>query len=76
MLRFLPKYKRGRQKDIPDKYMEYRRCRSLRITSPEESPFNLDGETYMCSEAEISVDPGRMRFFYPESAYGTSKKKD
>ena len=67
MVRIIGKYKKGRRNEIPTKYLEHHRVRSLRINPYGRAPFNIDGELISEDHADIEVLPGKLRFFYPAS---------
>ena len=59
------KYKDGRYKDLK-KIARYYRTDRVKICCDKEVPVNLDGETRMAKEVEMSVAKEKLRFFYPK----------
>ncbi len=58
------KYKNGRYKEEPQ-LVRYIRTDRIRITCDKPSPVNLDGETRITRQAEMTVAKEKLRFFYP-----------
>ena len=64
------KYKRGEYKQLPDCITHYR-VPELTVRTPEQSVINIDGECIRAKEAKFTVEPKKLRFFYPTgTAYG------
>ncbi len=71
-LRFLSlinKYKAGTHLDDPslEKYIVYRRCKTMQVSAPEGFPVSLDGEVYPISEFTAEIIPSAIRFAVPEA---------
>ena len=61
-------YQKGRYADFPHLISHYR-TKSLRITTPEEEPMNLDGELLLSKDISIRVVPEKLKFFAPTAAW-------
>ena len=59
------KYKDGRYKEMPET-IKHITGRSLKIESKEKMVINIDGEILEGSTAEFTIEPGKLRFFYPK----------
>lgn len=66
VLKVIKPYKEGKYRDYPQ-YIEYRRTKRVKIISPAAEPVNLDGELRVAAQAEFSIAPYKLRFFYPRS---------
>ena len=66
--RVISAYKKGKYADFPH-LIQHFRTKSIRITTPETEPMNLDGELVPTKDITISVLPGKLRFFSPVSAW-------
>ena len=66
------KYKNGRYRELSH-VARYFRTDSVRILCDRPTPVNLDGETRMARQVEMSVAKEKIRFFYPR---GLSWQKD
>ena len=66
--RVISAYQKGRYADFPH-LIQYIRTKSVRITTPDPEPMNLDGELLRSNDITISVLPGKLRFFSPVSAW-------
>ena len=74
-LRFLsviPKYKAGTHLDDPslEKFIVYRRAKTMKVTAPEGFLLSLDGEVKQISEFTAEIVPGAIRFGVPEETIG------
>lgn len=58
-------YQKGQYADYPE-LIRHVRCSSLRIECAQESVVNVDGEAYRTSDAQITLLPQAIRFFYPK----------
>ena len=58
------KYQKGRYAEYP-KLIRHERCRSLRIQCEKPEVVNVDGEAIHTTDAQISLLPRAIRFFYP-----------
>lgn len=70
-LRLIGYYKRGEHLDAPKlaKYIEYRRAKSITVTSDERGfGYGLDGELHPSEEFTLSVMPAAIRFAIPLAA--------
>ncbi len=70
-LRFLSvikKYKEGTHLDDPslEKFIIYRRCKTMKVTAPEGFTVSLDGEVKQFSEFTAEIVPAAIRFAVPE----------
>ncbi len=63
--RVIGKYRDGLYAGYPE-LIAHRRCRSLRIRSPEPSAVNLDGELITASDITFRTAEDKIRFFYPK----------
>lgn len=59
------KYKNGQYRKL-SKLATHYRTDKLSIHSQKDTALNTDGEIFPAQDAEISVIPGKMRFFYPK----------
>lgn len=66
--RVIAAYQKGRYADYPELIAHYR-VPSLRILTPEPEPVNLDGELIHSRDTQITVLPGRLRFFAPTDVW-------
>lgn len=62
--KIIGKYKAGQYRDFPD-VIRHLRCRRIRVQSDRDSVINLDGEARFSADAEFTVLPKALRFFYP-----------
>ena len=60
-------YQKGRYADYPHLITHYR-TDSIRITTPEKEPINMDGELLLLDDFTISVPKERLRLFIPKAA--------
>lgn len=67
------KYKNGRYKELPH-LVRHIRTTSLKISCGQNSGIQLDGEVLMAQEAEFSVAPYKIRFFYPKELTWEAEK--
>ena len=67
------KYKNGRYKELPH-LVRHIRTTSLKIRCDQNSGIQLDGEVLMAQEAEFSVAPYKIRFFYPKELSWEAEK--
>ncbi|MBE5931061.1 MAG: hypothetical protein E7268_08440 [Lachnospiraceae bacterium] len=70
-LRFLSvinKYKAGSHLDDPslEKFIIYRRCKTMKVTAPKGFFISLDGEVKQISEFTAEIVPSAIRFAVPE----------
>lgn len=72
-LSVIKKYKEGTHLDDPslEKFIVYRRCKSMKVTAPEGFLVSLDGEVKQLSEFTAEVVPGAIRFGVPEESKQT-----
>jgi len=61
---FIGKYQKGLYKDYPD-LIRHIRTDCIRISAPEPSVINLDGEAVMTRDVTFRVAKEKLRFFYP-----------
>ncbi|MFI3313306.1 MAG: diacylglycerol kinase family lipid kinase [Eubacteriales bacterium] len=61
------KFAKGQFRDLPNLVTHYR-CKSITVTSPEETIFNLDGEAVLGTTATFAVMPKALRFVHPVGA--------
>ncbi len=66
-------YKEGRYREAPHLARHIRTDR-IKITCDSPVPINLDGETRMAREAEMTVAKEKIRFFYPKGLSWTAKE--
>lgn len=59
------KYKDGKYKELPH-LVRHIRTTALKVICDEPSGIQLDGELLTAKEAEFSVSPHKIRFFYPK----------
>lgn len=57
-------YQKGRYKELQT-LIRHERCRSLRIEAAQRAVVNVDGELLYTKEADITLLPQAIRFFYP-----------
>ncbi len=67
------KYKNGRYKEYPE-LVRHIRTKSLRILCDRPSGIQLDGEVLTAKEAEFTVSPHKIRFFYPKELTWEAEK--
>ncbi|MBQ8432105.1 MAG: diacylglycerol kinase family lipid kinase [Clostridia bacterium] len=69
-LRLIGEYSKGTHLDDPrfEKYLEYRRGKTVHIEAPEGFLYSLDGELYPDTDFTVEVVPGAVRFGVPASA--------
>lgn len=69
-LRLIGEYSKGTHLDAPafEKYIEYRRCKSVRVEAPEGFVYSFDGELIACPEFTVEVVPCAIRFAVPASS--------
>ena len=60
-------YQKGKYADYPHLISHYR-TNSIRITTPEKEPANIDGEMLLTDDLTISVSGEKLRLFVPKSA--------
>lgn len=70
-LRFLSvikKYKNGTHLDDPslEKFIVYRRCKTMQVTAPDGFCISLDGEVQRLSSFTAEIVPAAIRFAVPE----------
>lgn len=61
-------YQRGKYRDYPE-LIHYKRVKRVQISTPEEEPFNLDGELLRTKEVTVEARPGALRVFSPVAAW-------
>lgn len=68
LLSVIKKYKAGTHLDDPslEKYIVYRRCKTLHVTAPDGFVISLDGEIHHLSEFTVEIVPSAIRFAVPE----------
>lgn len=66
--RVIRAYQKGQYADYPE-LISHHRVRSLRITTPQPEPVNLDGELIFSNDLAIEVLPSALRFFAPAKAW-------
>lgn len=66
--RVIAAYQKGRYREYPQLISHFR-TRSLRITTPEKEPVNLDGELLMARDITVTLLPGKLNFFAPRGAW-------
>lgn len=66
--RVIAAYQKGRYADYPQLISHFR-TRSLRITTPEKEPVNLDGELLLSRDITVQLLPGKLQFFAPKGAW-------
>ena len=66
--RVIAAYQKGRYAEYPQLISHFS-TRSLRITTPEKEPVNLDGELLRSRDISIRVLPKKLRFFAPAGAW-------
>ena len=66
--RVISAYQKGRYADYPQLISHFR-TRSLRITTPDIEPVNLDGELLRTRDITVKVLPGKLKFFAPRGAW-------
>lgn len=66
--RVISAYQKGRYADFPGLISHFR-TRSLRITTPQPEPVNLDGEVLLSRDITVNVLPGKLKFFAPRGAW-------
>lgn len=66
-VKLLTPYKEGKHLDDPkfEKYVTYRRGKSVRVQAPEGFAFSLDGEIVYKNDFTIEICPGAIRFAVP-----------
>ena len=71
-LSVIKKYKAGTHLDDPslEKFLIYRRCKSMKVTAPDGFLVSLDGEIKQISEFTAEIIPGAIRFGVPEETSG------
>ena len=72
-LRFLSlmnKYKEGVHLDDPslEKYIVYRRCKTMQVSAPDGFCVSLDGEVHRISSFTAEIVPSAIRFAVPEKS--------
>jgi len=67
--KLIGKFKNGRYRELPDKYMTYRRGRALSVESKENMIINIDGEIQEGLIARFIVEPSALRFFFPRGMH-------
>lgn len=60
-------YQKGKYADYPHLITHFR-TDSVRISTPEKEPVNLDGELLMRDDLTISIPPEKLRLFVPKAA--------
>lgn len=67
-LSVINKYKAGTHLEEPrlQKYIVYRRCKSLKVSAPEGFLVSLDGEVHRMPEFTAEIIPSAIRFAVPE----------
>lgn len=68
-VKLIGRFKNGRYKELPDKYVTYRRGRALQVESSEKMIINIDGEIQEGLIADFIVAPSALRFFYPPKTH-------
>ena len=66
--RVIAAYQKGHYADYPQLISHFR-TRSLRITTPEKEPMNLDGELLLSRDITVKLLPGKLKFFAPKGAW-------
>lgn len=69
-MRLISTYSKGAHLDDPrfEKYIQYRRAKSVRIEAPEDFVYSFDGELIPSPEFNVEVVPAVLRFAVPASA--------
>ena len=79
-LQLMPAYTDGKHLDDPrfEKYISYRRGKSVHVSAPEGFAFSLDGELVEKNDFTIEVCPGAVRFVVPamSAKLQNSEKED
>ena len=67
-LKLMGAYRKGLHLDDPrfDKFIKYRRAKSVRVTFPKPMPVSIDGEVVNFSDFTVTVDHGAVNFVVPE----------
>ncbi len=67
-LTFMKKYKEGTHLDDPamQRFIVYRRCKSLQVSAPDGFSISLDGEVQTLSNFTAEAVPSAIRFAVPE----------
>lgn len=67
-LSVINKYKSGTHLEYPglQKYIVYRRCKTIHVTAPEGFRISLDGEVHKMPEFTAEIIPSAIRFAVPE----------
>ena len=73
--RVIGQYKNGHYRQYPEMIL-HRRCRSLRVKSPEPSAVNLDGELLQRSDITFRIAEEKIRFLYPKGLTWHHIKKE
>lgn len=68
LLSVIKKYKAGTHLDDPslEKYIVYRRCKTMHVTAPDGFVISLDGEIHHLLEFTVEIVPSAIRFAVPE----------
>ncbi len=64
--KLIGKYKHGRYKELPDTVIRHHCGKNLRVESRNNIRINVDGECLNGLNAEFTVAPKMLRFFYPK----------
>ena len=66
-LKLMGAYRRGEHLDDPrfQKYIEYRRAKSVHVFSKNEMPVSIDGEVVRYSDFTVNVEHGAVNFVVP-----------
>lgn len=69
-MRLIKEYTKGAHLDNPkfEKYLEYRRGKSIRIEAPKGFLYSFDGELIAQNEFTVEVEPKAIRFAVPKNA--------
>lgn len=67
-LSVINKYKAGTHLEEPrlQKYIVYRRCKTIQVSAPEGFRISLDGEVHKMPEFTAEIIPSAIRFAVPE----------
>ncbi|MBE6600327.1 MAG: diacylglycerol kinase family lipid kinase [Ruminococcaceae bacterium] len=76
-LSLMTAYRNGEHLDDPrfEKYIEYRRAKTVRVTSHRPMPVSLDGEVEVYSDFTVTVESRPVNFVVPEGLTSPKLKK-
>lgn len=67
-IQLIGKFKKGRYKELPEKFVRYHRGKTLRVGGQSNIRINVDGELENGLVAEFTIAPKMLRFIFPRGA--------